>query len=162
MESMGAIWSITKCSHTFPCWKRANKASSSFFMSSYGDLREKKESWKFLIWDPRQHSFVIFNLKLGWLPMSFLKQATYFLEAYEVMNPRLQTDYNSKLKWESYNWLNQGCIESMIAQWCWFQLKIGTLSCEVLWENHIWFWSLGSQESSASNGFQFRVETNEI
>ena len=67
-------------------------------MSSYGDLREKKESWKFLIWDPWQHNFVIFNIKLGWLTMSFLEQV----------------------------------------------------------------WSLGIQESKASNGSQFELEMREL
>ena len=49
MESMEAIRSITKCSHTFPCWKREKKDFLNFFHNSRGDLREKKDSWKFLI-----------------------------------------------------------------------------------------------------------------
>ena len=69
--------------------KRKEGFLKFFFMSSYGDLREKKESWKFLIWDPWQHSFIIFNLKLGWLPVSFIEQATNGFESKEVTNPKL-------------------------------------------------------------------------
>ena len=96
------------------------------FMSSYGDFREKKYSWKILIW---------------------------YL--------RLQTCHNSELKRGSYNRLKQGCTKSMIAQWCWIQLKIGPIFHEIFRTNHIWFWSLGSHESSASNRLQFKFEMRE-
>ena len=78
------------------------------------------------------------------------------------MNPRFQTDCNSKLKRESYSWLNQDCAKSIATQWCWIQLKIGAIFYKIFGENPIWFWILGSQESNALNGFQFGVETNEI
>ena len=82
MEGMEAIWTIKKCSRTFPFQKRGKKASwSFFFISSYDDLREKKESWKFLVWDPWQHNFVIFNLKSRCILVILLGQETYDFES---------------------------------------------------------------------------------
>ena len=74
----------------------------------------------------------------------------------------LQMVCDSELKRESYSRLNQGFVESMAAQWWWFQLKIGATSYNIFGANHIWFWRLGSQKSSASNRSQFRVETTKI
>ena len=159
---MEAIRSITKCSHIFPFRKREKKDFLNFFYNSCGDLREKKDSWKFLIWNPWQPDFILFNSKLGWIFMRFLGQTTYGFESWEFKNPRLQTDRNSELKQGSYSQLKQGYIKSMSEQWHWLQLKIRATSREIVGVNYIWFWSLGSHKSKTSNGSQFRVETREI
>ena len=53
-------------------------------------------------------------------------------------------------------------LRSMATQWCQLWAKIGDILNKFLWENHTWFWSLGSHESNASRGLQFGVEIREI
>ena len=78
-------------------------------------MKEKsKKSWNFFhLW---QHSDVDLNSKSGLPPSSFLWQATYGFEAYEVMNPMVQADYNSKLKRGRYDLMKQDCAKCMAAQ----------------------------------------------
>ena len=76
---------------------------------------------------------------------------------------KFQKDHNSELKQGSYSRLKLAWAKSMVAQWCWLQLKIGATSRELFKANHIWFWSLRSKKSSTSKGFQFGIEeTREI
>ena len=78
------------------------------------------------------------------------------------MNPMIQEDCNSKLKWGRYDRMKQGCSKCMAAQWCQLWVKITASSSRFLGTNHIWFWSSRIQESNASNRSQFEVETREI
>ena len=41
-------------------------------------------------------------------------------------------------------------------------LKFRVVSYGIYGTNHIWFWSLGSQESNARNGSQIESETSEM
>ena len=43
-----------------------------------------------------------------------------------------------------------------------FDSKSGILLLSFFWENHIWFWILGSQESNALNISQFGIETRKV
>ena len=86
--------------------------------------------------DPWLHNNVHFDSKSGYPPVSFLCQATYCFEAYEVRNRTPQTICDLELKWESCSWLNQGCSESMAAQWLWLQLKIGATSWKIFGIDH--------------------------
>ena len=67
-----------------------------------------------------------------------------------------------ELKRGSYSRLKLDCGKIMTTQWRWLQLKIRALSYKIFLVNHIWFWSLGSQKSKASNELQFKVEMREI
>ena len=85
------------------------------------------------------------------------------MKRFSIVETNFKMNRNSELKWGSCSRLKLGCTTSMEAQWCWLQLKIGATSHELFEANHIWFWSLRSQKSNTSNGFQFGVEeTREI